>query len=119
MKTLKFIGAIFFSVAVGFICGLLGGGGGMLCVPLLIYFFDVKNKKAHATAIFIMLLTSIVSGVFYILSGFYKFSQGLYVAIGAIVGGIVGAFLLKKLSSNVVQIIFNILMIVAGIKLLI
>lgn len=118
MKTLKNVAAILCCLAVGFICGLLGGGGGMLCVPLLIYFFGITTKNAHATAIFIMLLTCIVSGVFYIFAGFYNISQGLYVGIGAVVGGIFGALLLKKLSSGAVQIIFNIIMLIAGIKLL-
>ena len=42
--------AIFGSI-IGFINGFLGGGGGMVAVPLLEKIKKLDNKKAHATAI--------------------------------------------------------------------
>ena len=105
-------------VLTGLINGFFGGGGGMVVVPLLIFLLKKKPKVAHATAILIILPISVVSGIMYIAFGHYKFSIGLPVIIGTIVGGLIGAILLKKLPPKWVIIIFSLVMLVAGVKML-
>ncbi len=104
-------------IGVGFINGFFGGGGGMLCVPLLNKVLGEETKPSHATAMLIILPISIASAVTYVASGFFDLKLTLMVGGGVIAGGIVGALLLKKLNSSVISIIFAILMIAAGIKL--
>ncbi len=104
-------------IGVGFINGFFGGGGGMLCVPLLNKVLDEETKPSHATAMLIILPISIASAVTYVASGFFDLKLTLMVGGGVVAGGIVGALLLKKLNSSVISIIFAILMIAAGIKL--
>lgn len=108
------IGGIF----VGFLNGFFGGGGGMIVVPLLIFLLKMPEKKAHATAIFVILPLCLVSSIIYVLKGSIDFMQLLYSSIGFMVGGIFGALLLKKLNNKVIRIIFSLIMIGAGIKLL-
>lgn len=103
----------------GLINGLFGGGGGMIVVPMLTYFLKLENKKAHASAILIILPLSIVSGLLYLSFGSFNLNFGLPVIIGVVGGGILGAILLQKLSSKWIGIIFSILMATAGIKMLI
>ena len=110
--------AIITGVVSGFINGLFGGGGGMIVVPMLVYLLKHKPKIAHATAILIILPLSIISGILYIAFGNFEWQIGLPVGVGVIVGGVAGAFLLKKLSAKWVTIIFSILMAFAGSKLL-
>ena len=110
--------AIITGVVSGFINGLFGGGGGMIVVPMLVYLLKHKPKIAHATAILIILPLSIISGILYIAFGNFEWQIGLPVGVGVIVGGVAGAFLLKKLSAKWVTIIFSILMAFAGGKLL-
>ena len=105
-------------IVSGLINGLFGGGGGMIVVPMLTKFFSLEPKKAHATALLIILPLSIVSAIFYAISGNLNFQIALPITIGVIGGGVAGAFLLSKLSSKIVVIIFAIAMAFAGAKML-
>ena len=110
--------AVLTGVVAGIINGLFGGGGGMVVVPMLVYLLGCKQKLAHATAIFIILPLSIVSGLFYAVFGNFNLRVGVPVGIGVTVGGVLGALLLKKLSSKWVTLIFCLLMAGAGVKML-
>lgn len=103
-------------VLVGVANGLFGGGGGMLCVPLLLL-AGLENKKAQATAILIMTPISIASAIVYYTSGYIDLMDAMYVGIGSIVGGLIGANLLKKFSNITLQYIFAFVMLLAGIRM--
>lgn len=103
---------------VGFINGFFGGGGGMLCVPLLEKILKEPTKKAHATAILIILPISIASAIIYLINGYFSLTGVLAAGGGVVAGGIAGALLLKKLPSFVVGIIFALMMIGVGFKLM-
>ncbi len=103
----------------GLVNGLFGGGGGMIVVPMLTNLLDKETKKAHATAILIILPLSILSGLFYAAFGSVDLKVTVPVGVGVIVGGAVGALLLSKLSSRIIVIIFSIVMAIAGLKMLI
>ncbi|MGN1222082.1 MAG: TSUP family transporter [Christensenellales bacterium] len=103
---------------VGFLSGFFGGGGGMIVVPLLIFALGLPEKNAHATAILTILPISIASSVVYIASGSVNYLQLLYATIGFVIGGALGALLLKKLNNTALRIIFSLIMIAAGIKMI-
>lgn len=113
-RTVKVVGG----ALVGFINGFFGGGGGMLCVPLLEKVLKVPTKKAHATAILIILPISVASAVTYIINGYADWGATLFSAMGVVAGGVLGAVLLQKLKSEFVALVFSIIMIVAGAKLM-
>ena len=102
----------------GFINGLFGGGGGMIVVPGLRFLLGYRTNAAHATAIAVILPLSVLSGVFYTVFGNFEFQPVVFTTVGVTVGGIVGAFLLKKLSSKPLTVIFSAVMAIAGVKML-
>ena len=110
--------AIFTGVVSGLVNGVFGGGGGMIVVPMLIMLLKCPPKKAHATALLIILPISIVSGIIYAIFGNINLSVATPVSVGVIIGGTIGAFLLSKLSSKWVVIIFSVIMAIAGVKML-
>ena len=106
------------SVTIGFLNGFFGGGGGMICVPLLKHFYKLEDKVAHATTLFVMLPLSIISAIVYWNKmGDFSFKY-LYMISGVIVGGVIGAMLLKKLSNKAINIIFGIIIVLGGIRML-
>ena len=116
----KIFSKIFCGVAslfMGFVNGFWGGGGGMLCVPLLEKGLKLETKKAHATAIPIILPITIASASVYVYNGYFDLQKTIFVSIGVIVGGFLGSILLKKLPSFIVQLLFSAIMIFAGIKM--
>lgn len=106
------------SLAVGLVSGFFGGGGGMLCVPLL-QFRGLDAKRAHATALLVILPLCIVSSVIYIVNGYFDGTAVLCACIGVVMGGFVGAAALNKLTGTAISVIFALLMIAIGIKLVI
>ncbi len=104
---------------VGAVNGLLGGGGGMIVVPVLQTLGGLDTKKAHATAISVMLPLCIVSAVIYTIKGIHSWQLGTISAVGVTVGGLVGALLLSKLPKTVISMIFDLLMIAAGVRMIV
>ena len=101
--------------AIGLTSGLFGGGGGMLCVPLLERVLKEETKVAHATAILVILPITAASAVMYIINGFFELTPVLSAGAGVVAGGVCGALLLKKLPAKLVAFIFSLLMIAAGV----
>ena len=103
---------------IGFINGFFGGGGGMICVPILFYVLRLPDKNAHATTILIMLPLSIASFVIYLIKGSIVLNYAVTISIGFVIGGILGAFLLNKINNVVLQFVFAFIIILGGIKLI-
>lgn len=110
------IGAVLGGALTGAANGLLGGGGGMLAVPLL-----EKNglppRRAHATAIAVVLPASAVSGAVYLVHGLAPLWVLVPVSLGVALGGFFGAKLLKMLPVRAVTLLFGLLMLAAGIRM--
>lgn len=117
-KTKETVFYILIGLVAGFVNGIWGGGGGIFVVPLLVYLMKYEERKAHSTAIVIILPLCIVSAITYIFMGIYDFPLTLKVGGGVVAGGILGAFLLKKLSNNVLAYIFYTVMVIAGVRML-
>ena len=117
-KNTKRILSAAFGLAIGFINGFFGGGGGMICVPFLEKVLKKPTKVSHATAILIILPISVVSAAVYIFAGKFQWQTGLPAGGGVIAGGVLGAFLLSKMGNVVIRMIFAVVMVAAGCKLL-
>ena len=100
--------------AVGAANSLFGGGGGMIAVPML-QNVGLDEKRAHATAILLILPISLLSFLFYVWKGLYDFSVLIPTAVGVTAGGALGAKLLGKLPVKIVNLIFAVLQVAAGI----
>ncbi len=103
----------------GAVNGLFGGGGGMIAVPLLKNMCGYEEKRAHATAILVILPVCAVSAVTYIINGYFSASVIIPAALGSVAGGLLGAMLLNKLPEFIVNIVFIAVMLAAGIRMII
>lgn len=106
-------------VLIGFVNGFWGGGGGMICVPLLMNVIKLPEKKSHATTLLIMLPLSISSLVVYMFNGNLPLIDAIKIGVGFVIGGVLGANLLKKINNVFLGYFFSIVIIIGGIKLLI
>lgn len=108
-----------FAVLVGFINGFFGGGGGLLCVPTLEKIYKLETKKAHATAVAIMLPLSIVSSIIYFFHNNMNIYATLAITLGSVAGGLFGAFALKKANSDFIRWIFIAILFTAGVRMVV
>jgi uncharacterized membrane protein YfcA len=96
--------------------GFFGGGGGMIVVPLMIYLLKMKTKSAHVTALAVILPITLISALVYFIGGKFDFKIGLPSLLGVVLGGILGAWLLGKISAKWLTKIFSLVMLIAGVK---
>lgn len=101
----------------GAVNGLLGGGGGMLAVPLLQKVAALPARESHATAIAVVLPASLVSGIVYLLFGLVPLEILVPVALGVSAGGFLGAKLLARFSADKITFLFALLMFAAGVRM--
>jgi len=105
------------SIFVGIINGLFGGGGGMLCVPLLKILLNLNDKQAHATTVLVMAIVSIPTLIVYITTQSFSLVNAIFLSLGVFFGGIIGSKILNKISNEALNIVFIVLMLFAGIKM--
>lgn len=114
----KKIALVIAGLFIGGVNGIFGAGGGMLLVPALTLILGLEQKRAHATAIAIILPLCLVSSIAYALNQNFDMGIVLPTVIGVTIGGIIGAVLLKKLSDGVISFMFFALMLFAGLKMI-
>lgn len=117
-KAKKVFSSILAGVTVGFANGFFGGGGGMIVVPVLTHFYKFEQKKAHATSIAIILPLTILSAVIYYFNNEVNLKELGSVSVGVLIGGIVGALLLKKINNKFLEYFFEAIMFGVGIRAL-
>lgn len=102
----------------GLISGLFAAGGGMIVVPALIHLFKLEDAKARATSVFAILPMVIASGIFYYRNDYIDWNLGIKCALGGTIGGIIGAKLLKKMSTKTLKIMFLMFLIYTSVKMI-
>ena len=97
-------------VIIGFVAGFINGffatGGGMILVPAFVYLLNMKEQNARGTSIFCILPMVITSSFFYYQSNYIDWKISILCAIGGIIGGYLGAKILKRLPDNFLKITF-------------
>ncbi len=119
MKKVNKLYILLFGAVIGLINGFFGGGGGMVVVPVLNKLFKMEQKKAQATALFVILPISLVSTIVYMCYNSVSFSSGWPVILGIVLGGVFGATLLNKMDNKVIKGIFVFFMLLGGVGMLI
>lgn len=104
-------------VAVGVLSGLLGIGGGVVLVPLLVLLMGMAQKRAQATSLAAITLTAVAGAVSYGIAGDVVLVPALVVAAGGIVGTLVGAELVHRMSERTLRIVFAVVMVVVAVRM--
>ena len=115
----KGIGLFLVGAVSGFINGFFGAGGGLLLVPLIALVAKDESRVAHATTLSCVLFMCVSSSVIYFVKKQLDFKFILVCAIGSVAGSLVGTKLLKKLKNNIIDLIFSVILAVAGIFMII
>ena len=110
---------LFSGALIGLLNGFFGGGGGMVCVPLLQKVLNLNEKESHATAIAVIFPLSFISACVYIFNRSVQSFPLINIGLGVVLGGILGAYFLKVMPSKIIKLIFALLMFLGGIKLII
>lgn len=118
-----YIGLVLIGIVAGFASGLLGVGGGFLIVPFQ-YFLLKHIGVAPDLAMLISLGTSLAIIIPTASSGAYRHSRkldnimepGVKLGIFGIIGSFIGGFVASILPSNILEIIFGVLLLFIAIR---
>ena len=95
------------SIFIGITIGIIGGGGGILFIPLLMY-YDLSYYQAVAISLFLNSIPIALPGLYlYYQKGYFNFKIASVVACGSILGIIIGAYILTNNYINI-KIIYRI-----------
>ncbi len=103
--------------AAGFVCSLLGAGGGMVLVPLL-QRAGLPPVKSHATSVAVILPLSACSAAGYLWRGQVTLSAAFPWLLPVLAGSAAGAWLLPKLSARWLHRLFGLFMLWAAGRML-
>jgi len=103
---------------VGLANGLFGAGGGSVLVPALERFKPLKTHKAHATALAVILPLSVISALVYIWGVEVDWPAVGFVSAGGVIGGVLGARLLRKISAGWLNMLFGLFLAAGAIRML-
>ncbi len=102
----------------GFLSGLIGIGGGIVIVPLLVYWMSMNQKTAQGTTLFMFLLPIGILGVYnYHKAGHIDMKTAAIMAITFMVGSYLGSKTAISMDTRWVKQVFALAIILVGIKM--
>ena len=111
MNVLEFTGLILLgSLLAGFLGALTGLGGGVVIVPMLAIFFGVDLRYAIGASLVSVIATSSGAAAAYVREGFSNIRIGMLLEIATTIGAIFGAYLVAKISTSLIAVIFGVVL---------
>ena len=106
-------------LAAGIMSSMFGVGGGIIMVPLLTVVFAFGQKSAQGMSLFIMLPIALAGALRYKFNPDIPISLPVCVmmAIGGIVGAMIGTHLVFNISEAVLKRMFAVFIIITGIHM--
>ena len=110
MEILLFVYILSTSFIAGIIGSLLGLGGGIILVPVLTILFDMPIHEAIGVSFIGVLVNSSSSSLVYIKNRITDMRLSSILELGAVIGSIIGAYTALLIDSNILSVIFGIVL---------
>lgn len=103
-------------LASGTLSGMLGIGGGIILIPGLVFLAGLSQQEAQGTSLAIMLLPiGILAVMRYWQAGHIHIYIALFVCIGFVIGGLLGANIAVSLSNVILKKAFGVFLIIVAL----
>ena len=117
------INTIIMLIIIGFFTGVLGGmvgvGGGIILVPALVFIMGFPQMDAQGTSLaLIMFPVGILAVIQYYKQGHVDFNIVFLLAIGFIIGSLLGSKISLAIPEQTVKKMFAVLMLIIACKML-
>ena len=103
--------------AGGLLSGLLGVGGGLIMVPLLVFWAGYRQRDAHAMSLGAIIPISLASVITFGAAGEIRVGFAVALTFGSVFGARVGVGLLTRVGERPLKIAFGLLAATASILL--
>ena len=116
----RLIKAIIGGVFVGFICGFVGAGGGMMILFVLTSFLGYQMHMAVGTSVFIMAFTALTGGVsHFVIGGMPDLSVMILCAVFTLLWARIAAVIANKSDAKTLNRAVGVVMILTSVVILI
>lgn len=102
----------------GLVNGFLGGGGGMILVPMLTRRCGLSQRQAFATSVAVILPLCALSAAVYWFRGGLDPGAALPYLAGGLAGGFIGGKAFKQLNMDWLRRLFALLLLYGGVRAL-
>jgi uncharacterized membrane protein YfcA len=109
---------VLIGIAAGFFSALFGVGGGLIVVPLLLLLGRWQIRPATATSLAAIGIIALAGTVSYAFHGELKPGAAAIVGLPAAVGAIAGAAVQQRVATRTLSLLFALLLLGIGVKLL-
>ena len=104
-----------FGLIAGFLIGIAGIGGVVL-VPLLVFFAEVDIHSAIAASVAAFFVSGCVGTVAYSKRGIIQWSDFIVISLGAIPGAFLGAYVLPKIDAYFLTLFIAIVLMISSVR---
>lgn len=109
----------------GFLAGFFGVGGGIILVPILLFYFksigiwsSLYTHMAFGTSLLVVIFASMTSAFQYSKNHHIIWKAVLYIGLASVVGAAAGSYIAGELKGPALQKIFGFVVLVAALRLL-
>jgi uncharacterized membrane protein YfcA len=96
---------------------MFGVGGGLLMVPLLLWWTQMNQRQASATSLLAITPAAIIGAISYGVGGVFAWLPAIFVAAGSVTGAQLGAWILKRIPLEPLRWAFIAFVVVSGAML--
>ena len=119
MSTYQISILLLIGIIAGFLSGLVGIGGGIIIVPMLVYFLGFQQHAAQGTTLFMFLFPIGILGVMnYYKAGQIDMKAAAVICITFIAGSYFGSKLALSVDKETIKRIFGIIFLLMAIKMI-
>ena len=109
---------ILLGLVAGTVSGFMGLGGGILLAPALVYIFGLTQHQAQGTSLTVMIPPiTLLAALKYYQSGNVRLDIAVFVALGFLAGGLIGATLVHGVPDTILKKIFGLILLLIGVKM--
>lgn len=110
---------LFIGLLAGILSGLIGIGGGIIIIPVLVLFFGMSQHEAQGTTLAMMVPPiGILAAWAYYKNGYVNLPVAVFLCIGFLFGGLIGAKCANLISNAILEKIFGFALLAIGFKMI-
>lgn len=118
VQAMRAASIIAIGLATGILSGLLGVGGGFIMVPAMVYLLGMSQHQAHGTSLAAMIFIVLLSAISYSVNGYMNWAVAIELAIGGVLGAMVGARICNRIGAKHLRRYFGMLLIMVAAKMI-
>ncbi|MFT5751465.1 MAG: putative membrane protein YfcA [Flavobacteriales bacterium] len=119
MNATVIISLIIIGLIAGLLSGVMGVGGGVVMIPLMIFFLGFSQHEAQGTSLAVLAVpVTMLAAYTYYQEGHVNWRYAAVIAVFFVVGGYFGSKIAINVDQRMLKKIFAIILIIIAIKML-